>query len=58
MKIYITVGVYQGVANEVKATIDPIEAHYHLENMEKEYALREGEEQEAENDVKQFEVEL
>ena len=39
MKIYITVGVYEGVVNEVKATIDPVEAHYHLESMKKDYAL-------------------
>ena len=58
MKFFVTVGVWQGVAEEVKLTVDPTEAHYHLENMRKDYGLREGEEQQAENDVKQFEIEL
>ena len=58
MKIYVVVGVFQGVIDEVNGFTEPEEANADLEGLNIKYEIMPGQEAESENDVKLFEIDL
>ncbi len=51
MNIYVVVGVYLGVVDQVKATIDPKIAAGHIKALKKQYGIRRGHEGESNHTV-------
>lgn len=58
MKIYVVIGVFQGVISDVRGFIDPGEANMELERLNKEYDIEPGREAESENNVQLHEVDV
>lgn len=58
MKIYVLVGVFQGVIDEVNGFTEPEEANADLNDLKVKYEIEEGNEAESENDAKLFEIDL
>jgi len=58
MKIYVVVGVFQGVIDEVNGFTDVGEADTDLAGLKIKYEIMPGKEEESENDVKLFEIEV
>ncbi len=58
MKIYVLVGVFQGVIDEVNGFTEPEEANADLEELKTRYGIAEGNEAESENDAKLFELDI
>jgi len=58
MKIYVVVGVVQGVINEVNGFSAPEEAETDLEGLKVQYGIMPGQEEESENDAKLFEIDI
>lgn len=51
MRIYVVVGVYQGVVAEVKGFLDPGEADVEVTRLMEQYDIVPGHEEESQNDV-------
>lgn len=58
MRIYVVVGVYQGVVAEVKGFIDPGEADAEVARLKGEYDIVPGQEEESQNDVQLHAVDV
>jgi len=58
MRIYVVVGVFQGVVNDVEGFIDAGEAELELARLRHEYGIVPGHEEESENNVQLHEVDV
>ena len=58
MKIYVVVGVVQGVIDEVNGFTDGGEADTDLDGLKSQYGIMPGQEEESENDAKLFGIDI
>lgn len=58
MKIYIVIGVFQGVVDTVKGFIDSGEAEMELGELQVAYGITPGHEEESENSVQLHEIDV
>jgi len=58
MNLYVVVGVFQGVIDEVNGYTDAGEANADLDGLKIKYDIMPAQEAESEHDVKLFEIEV
>jgi len=58
MDIYVVVGVFQGVINEVQVFNERGEAETELEGLNAQYGIMPGREEESENDARLFDFDV
>ena len=58
MRIYVVVGVYQGVVDEVKGFLDPGEIEAEVTRLKRKYDIVPGYEEESQNDIQLHEIDV